>query len=156
MQRNRKLRLGVLVVLAGVMTAAGCSSLDDLLPDGDPVSGRLKILITDAPFPFDLVEEALVTITRIEVHYAGDGADDDGDGGDDGLQHPADDEASGDADANDDAKDDEAAAKSSHRASGIDDEYHEGSDDDELDDDTDVDADDDDADDDDSDVEGDD
>lgn len=146
MQRNRKLRLGVLVVLAGVMTAAGCSSLTGLLPDGDPVSGRLRILITDAPFPFDMVEEALVTITRIEVHYVGDGADDEGDDGD---QYPAADEASEDVDA--DTKDDEAAAKSSQRASELDEESDEASDDDELDDDEDADADDDD-----SDVEGDD
>ncbi len=36
-------------------------------------SGRLKIQLTDAPFPTDLVEEANVTINKIEIRRAGDG-----------------------------------------------------------------------------------
>lgn len=128
MQRDRKLRLSVLTLMAGVMMVVGCNSLTSLPPEGDPVSGRLKILITDAPFPFDMVEEALVTITRIEVHYSGDGADDEENSGDDDLEDPAEDDASDDAD-DDDAKDDEAAAKSSQRASELDEEADEDSDD---------------------------
>ncbi|MCZ6815849.1 MAG: DUF4382 domain-containing protein [Planctomycetota bacterium] len=118
MQRNRKLRLGMLAALAGVMIAVGCGSPIGVLPNGDPVSGRLKVLITDAPFPFDLVEEALVTITRVEVHYAGDGAVVEEEGGDDDRQTPAADDASEDADA----KGDEAAAKSPHSTSEADDD----------------------------------
>jgi hypothetical protein len=43
---------------------------------GDQVTGQLKVLITDKPYPFEFIAEALVTITRVEVHritnYAGD------------------------------------------------------------------------------------
>ena len=135
MQRNRKLRLGMLAALAGVMISVGCGSLTGVLPNGDPVSGRLKVLITDAPFPFDLVEEALVTITRVEVHYAGDGANVEEEGGDDDVQTPAADDASENADA----KGDEAAAKSSHSASEVDEASDDESDDDDGLQDTDVD-----------------
>ena len=67
-------------------------------------SGELKVLITDKPFPFDLVKEATVTITRVDVHRVdaddqeGDDIDDEDDGdiedeGDDGADDEGDDGA---------------------------------------------------------------
>ncbi|UCG16295.1 MAG: DUF4382 domain-containing protein [Phycisphaerales bacterium] len=48
---------------------------DDVDTD-DEATGQLKVLITDKPYPFEFIAEALVTITRVEVHmitsYAGD------------------------------------------------------------------------------------
>jgi len=43
---------------------------------GDQVTGQLKVLITDKPYPFEFIAKAEVTITRVEVHritnYAGE------------------------------------------------------------------------------------
>lgn len=49
--------LGTLLVSACDSTATG--------PDGE--TGTLTVLLTDAPFPFDLVESANVTITSVDV-----------------------------------------------------------------------------------------
>jgi hypothetical protein len=38
--------------------------------------GRLVIKVTDAPFPFDMVESATVTITKVEIRRVGDGIPD--------------------------------------------------------------------------------
>jgi hypothetical protein len=61
-------------------------------------TGQLKVLITDKPFPFDLVKEATVTITRVDVHRVD---------ADDQEVGDIDDEDDGDADGegDDDAKD---------------------------------------------------
>ena len=40
---------------------AGC-------PGGTPAGqGKVRLLITDKPYPYDFIEEALVTITRVEA-----------------------------------------------------------------------------------------
>jgi hypothetical protein len=39
-------------------------------------SGRLVISLTDAPFPFSMIESATVTITKVEIRKAGDGVPD--------------------------------------------------------------------------------
>lgn len=39
--------------------------------DGDSNTGRINVLLTDAPFPTDLVDEANVTITKIEARQSG-------------------------------------------------------------------------------------
>ncbi len=55
-------------VLIGAFVAsgffAGCSKDD---ADSSGQTGKIKIQLTDAPFPSDLVEEANVTISKIEV-----------------------------------------------------------------------------------------
>lgn len=38
--------------------------------------GRLIINVTDAPFPYDMVESATVTITKVEIRRVGDGVPD--------------------------------------------------------------------------------
>lgn len=51
------------IAMLAIGFASGCS--DDLTSD-DP-EGRVRVLLTDAPFPFDLVDEANVTIERVEL-----------------------------------------------------------------------------------------
>lgn len=58
---------GVLAI-AGIVGLAGCDTLGTGELDGN---GRVRILLTDAPFPFDLVSEARVTITSVEIVRAG-------------------------------------------------------------------------------------
>lgn len=65
------------LVVGAVALAGGCSPA---APDPAPVAnGKLRLLVTDRPFPVDLVEKATVTITRVEVRRSNeceDGCDD--------------------------------------------------------------------------------
>ncbi len=47
---------------------AGCG----LFPKLDSATGRLRVLITDTPFPIDRVKRATITVTRVEVRAAED------------------------------------------------------------------------------------
>jgi hypothetical protein len=58
------------VVLAAFFTACDKTSSDD---NGN---GNLLIKVTDAPFPIDMIESAMVTITKVEIRKAGDGIPD--------------------------------------------------------------------------------
>ena len=80
------------VLLAGIgMTActspggsAGGSGGDADLTDGGggpgtaDQTGTLRVLVTDKPFPFEFIDQALVTVTRVEARRGGDGDDDHG------------------------------------------------------------------------------
>jgi len=72
---SRKLRCGSgAFVYAGVaLWVVGC----DVAPIGEG-KGNLRVLVTDKPFPIEFMEEALVTITRVEVRRAGDEGSTDG------------------------------------------------------------------------------
>ncbi len=56
-----------------ILTAIGCDSTpaDSGALDSEQM-GRLRLLLTDAPFPFELVDSTNVTITRIEMVPATD------------------------------------------------------------------------------------
>ncbi len=71
-------------VVVGVicMGSGGCSPLADL--NSPPGSGTLRVLVTDKPFPFDLIASARVTITSVEVRVAEEATDDGADDGADG------------------------------------------------------------------------
>ncbi len=64
----------VLAVNCDLQLATGPdgSTLSD---GGQTASGKLRLLVTDKPYPFDLLEEAVVTITRVEVRRADDDDD---------------------------------------------------------------------------------
>ncbi len=53
----------------------GCSGDDNNGPNGE--TGRLSVQLTDAPFPFDLVTEANVTIFKVDARLVSDDDDDD-------------------------------------------------------------------------------
>ena len=70
----------------------------DLITDGSAdQTGTLEMLLTDAPFPFDAVAEASVTITRIEVRQSSS----DPDGTSDELANDAEEGADGNENADD-------------------------------------------------------
>lgn len=55
--------LAVLALIFAGMAFYGCEEANET----DSTTGKLKILLTDAPFPADLVEEANVVINKIDI-----------------------------------------------------------------------------------------
>lgn len=70
--RNAAKKLLVLPLMLGIAGAFSALQCNNAPPSGGAAgTGTLKLLITDKPFPFDLIDEALVTITRVEIHRDG-------------------------------------------------------------------------------------
>ncbi|MCH8878630.1 MAG: DUF4382 domain-containing protein [Planctomycetes bacterium] len=110
MVKSRKAILGLACLwgaVAMMLLPTGC----DLFSLGGG-TGTLEMLITDAPFPFSLVTEASVTITRIEVRQdaSDDGDSENGneisdDGGDGDNENDNGDDGGADDGGNDNAND---------------------------------------------------
>lgn len=56
-----------LVIAVMVMGSIGCDSAGSNDGFSAVETGRFRLLLTDAPFPFDLVDSTIVEITRIEL-----------------------------------------------------------------------------------------
>ena len=65
-----KLLLGIFVVL-GILFATGCQEMDNA-HDNDKL-GKLVIKLTDAPFPIDMIDSAMVTIVKVEIRKKSEG-----------------------------------------------------------------------------------
>jgi hypothetical protein len=65
-----KLLLGILSVLA-ILFAAGCQDLDGVHDTNQ--KGHLVIKLTDAPFPIDMIDSAMVYITKVEIRMKSEG-----------------------------------------------------------------------------------
>lgn len=63
----------VLIVFAALLVGLIPACKKSTINDG---FGRLVVNVTDAPFPMDIVEYAMVTITKVELRKAGDGEPD--------------------------------------------------------------------------------
>jgi hypothetical protein len=101
------------------MFFVGCEAQPEPASSG---TGKVKLLVTDKPFPFELIEEASITVTRVEAHFVGmdddaDGTDDDGDGTDDDMGGTDD-----DGDGTTDHAKSVAAAKGDDDLAGTDDD----------------------------------
>lgn len=62
--------LALVLVLSLAFVIAGCSDDDDDAAGPAGGEGTIAVTMTDAPFPFDMVSEANVTINKVEVRHA--------------------------------------------------------------------------------------
>ena len=77
--KKAKLLFGIFTALV-IVFFTGCTDMDNdndqqKQLDGDQL-GHLVIKLTDAPFPFDMIESATVNITKVEIRKVGDGEED--------------------------------------------------------------------------------
>ncbi len=115
--------LAVTVVLCAVSCDVAVDRQDgSSATDGG--NGTLRILVTDKPFPFEFIDEALVTITRVEVRRADEAGDDDEDGAFD-EEEDIDEEGSDDGLEDDDEANDEDDAEDQADSGGDDEEQSE-------------------------------
>lgn len=65
-------KLSMMILAAVVLFGTSCQEIID---NNETGSGRLVVKLTDAPFPVDLIDQALVTIDKIEIRSAIDSED---------------------------------------------------------------------------------
>ncbi len=69
MSRNRIVCIALLLFVSACAIQNGCGLY------GTDQTGSLRVLVTDKPYPFELIEEATITITEIQVRRAADDDD---------------------------------------------------------------------------------
>jgi hypothetical protein len=69
--KTRVLIITLLAFLASLFYA-GCEQIESIKDINNDAPGKLIVKITDAPFPIDMVEEANVIITKVEIRSAAD------------------------------------------------------------------------------------
>jgi hypothetical protein len=67
--KRRFFQLGLLLMVSALFGLTACQENSDSL---EANKGRVVVKLTDAPFPIDLVDKALVTIDKIEIRKASD------------------------------------------------------------------------------------
>jgi len=67
----QKLRLFITVFILGALSLYSCNNDDEYaLPSG---KGRINILLTDSPFPVEMVNSAVIYIDKVEIRHKLDG-----------------------------------------------------------------------------------
>jgi len=80
MKRKIKSALVLLTAITlGIISS--CTSTDDGISGNDSTKGSLKILLTDAPFPSDLVAQVNVVIDEVSINKVNDDSSEDDDSG---------------------------------------------------------------------------
>ena len=67
MNSNKAVFIVPFLLMTLVVGSIGCDTTGNHDNSLNEETGRFRLLLTDAPFPFDLVDSTNVTITRIEV-----------------------------------------------------------------------------------------
>lgn len=62
-----------LVVISPMLAGSSTGGCDTLVPIVAGGTGALRVMITDKPYPFEYLEQAIVTVTRVEVRRADSG-----------------------------------------------------------------------------------
>ncbi len=75
MSHRRISSLLAAVVAALSLVGLRCDTSFNAAPQDSGATGSLRLLITDKPYPYDLIEYAMVTITRVEVRRADSSCD---------------------------------------------------------------------------------
>jgi len=88
------LRVSIVVCFLVLFVCAGFAGCNARSVGGG--TGTLKVLITDKPFPFDLISEATITVTRVAVHRVS--ADEDDEAGEQAAGTEGDGNAAGEDD----------------------------------------------------------
>jgi hypothetical protein len=70
MKRSVLTAIALVGCLVSLYATGGCG-----LFDGFGGTGTLRVLVTDKPYPYEFITEALVTVTRVDVHQVEDGDD---------------------------------------------------------------------------------
>jgi len=94
--------LGVLLSVNSCISMPGFNDADAF--GAHEGTGSVRLLVTDKPYPYEYIDEALVTITRVEIRRAN--ADDDAATGNEGDGAEDDGSGVGEPDASDDSGDD--------------------------------------------------
>jgi len=68
--KNVKILLGIIAVLT-ILVTTGCQDMDS--DNNKDQNGTLIIKLTDAPFPIDMIDAAMVTITKVEIRKKSEG-----------------------------------------------------------------------------------
>lgn len=75
--KRRFFQLSMLLLVSALLGLTACQENSDTM---EANKGRLVVKLTDAPFPIDLVDKALVTIDKIEIRKASDSLSNDEEG----------------------------------------------------------------------------
>lgn len=67
--KKRFFQLGMILLVSALFGLTACQENSDTM---EANKGRLVVKLTDAPFPIDLIDQALVTIDKIEIRKASD------------------------------------------------------------------------------------